>query len=54
MTRRRGRAPKGQRVHDDTPLCDEEALLRAIGSALAQVSAQDAKGWFASCGYSII
>jgi transposase len=33
---------------------DEEALLRAIGSALARVSAQDAEGWFASCGYSII
>jgi transposase len=27
-------------------------LLRAIGQALAQVTAQDALGWFASCGYS--
>lgn len=27
-------------------------LVRAIGRALAQVTAQDALGWFASCGYS--
>jgi transposase len=27
-------------------------LVRAIGQALAQVTAQDALGWFASCGYS--
>ena len=32
----------------------DEALLSAIGSALSRVTAQDAKGWFASCGYSII
>lgn len=32
----------------------EEALLEAIGSALARVTAQDALGWFASCGYTII
>ena len=29
-----------------------EALVRAIGQALAQVTAKDALGWFASCGYS--
>lgn len=27
-------------------------LVRAIGQALEQVSAQDALGWFTSCGYS--
>lgn len=27
-------------------------LVQAIGRALAQVTAQDALGWFASCGYS--
>jgi transposase len=32
----------------------DQALLEAIGSALQQVTANDAKGWFASCGYSII
>ena len=29
-------------------------LLKAIGAALAAVSAQDALGWFAACGYSFI
>jgi transposase len=33
---------------------DPDALLAAIGSALAEVTPQDAAGWFASCGYSII
>ena len=27
-------------------------LVKAIGQALAQVTAQDALGWFISCGYS--
>jgi transposase len=27
-------------------------LITAIGAALAKVTAQDALGWFASCGYS--
>jgi transposase len=27
-------------------------LVQAIGQALAQVTAQDALGWFVSCGYS--
>jgi transposase len=27
-------------------------LVRAIGQALAQVTAKDALGWFVSCGYS--
>jgi hypothetical protein len=27
-------------------------LVQAIGQALAQVTSQDALGWFASCGYS--
>ena len=27
-------------------------LVQAIGRALVQVTAQDALGWFASCGYS--
>ena len=31
-----------------------EALLAAIASALQKVTAQDARGWFASCGYSFI
>lgn len=29
------------------------ALRRAVGRALRQVTAQDAAGWFASCGYSL-
>jgi transposase len=29
-------------------------LLKAIGAALKAVSAQDALGWFAACGYSFI
>ena len=29
-----------------------EELVTAIGHALTQVTAQDALGWFASCGYS--
>jgi len=32
----------------------EETLLTAIGAALAEVTTQNAEGWFASCGYSII
>jgi len=28
-----------------------ETLVAAIGAALAQVTAKDALGWFASCGY---
>ena len=27
-------------------------LVEAVGQALAKVTAQDALGWFASCGYS--
>lgn len=30
------------------------ALQDAIAAALAKVTAQDARGWFASCGYSIV
>jgi hypothetical protein len=33
---------------------DPDTLLAAIGSALTQVTAQNAAGWFVSCGYSII
>ena len=33
---------------------NEETLLAAIGAALAEVTAQNAEGWFGSCGYSII
>jgi transposase len=29
-----------------------EELVAAIGSAMTQVTAQNALGWFASCGYS--
>ena len=29
------------------------ALRRAVGRALRQISAQDAAGWFTSCGYSL-
>jgi hypothetical protein len=32
----------------------EATLLAAIGAALTEVTAQNAEGWFASCGYSII
>lgn len=32
----------------------EETLWAAIAAALASVTAQDAIGWFASCGYGII
>jgi hypothetical protein len=31
----------------------QDTLLSAIAAALAEVTAQNAKGWFASCGYSI-
>lgn len=31
-----------------------EDLIAAIGQALASVTAQDALGWFACCGYNII
>ena len=31
-----------------------EQLQQAIAAALGQVRAQDAAGWFAACGYSII
>ena len=31
-----------------------ESLIDAIASALQKVTAQDARGWFASCGYSFI
>jgi transposase len=31
-----------------------EALDQAIGAALTKVTPNDARGWFASCGYSII
>lgn len=33
---------------------DPEALCRAIGAALSQVSQSDVRNWFASCGYSLI
>jgi transposase len=32
----------------------QEALNDAIARAMASVTAADARGWFASCGYSII
>jgi transposase len=32
----------------------ETALFEAIGQALQRVTAQDARNWFASCGYSFI
>jgi len=31
-----------------------EALDEAIGAALGSVTASDARGWFASCGYNFI
>ena len=33
---------------------DTESLYRAIGEAMAQVTLQDIRHWFASCGYSLI
>jgi hypothetical protein len=32
----------------------DQDLLSAIASALRAVTPQDARGWFAACGYSII
>lgn len=32
----------------------QKALIKAIAKALATVTPDDAKGWFASCGYNII
>lgn len=32
----------------------EDALATSIAEALRQVTASDARGWFGSCGYSII
>ena len=32
----------------------EAALVAAIGAALQLVTAQDARNWFATCGYSFI
>jgi len=32
----------------------QPALTRAVAAALASVSAQDARNWFAHCGYSFI
>jgi hypothetical protein len=29
-------------------------LVQAIATALSSVTPQDARGWFASCGYSFI
>ena len=31
-----------------------QTLIKAIASALRSVTPQDARGWFASCGYSFI
>ena len=31
----------------------EESLFAAIGTALSQVTAADASGWYGSCGYFI-
>jgi hypothetical protein len=31
-----------------------ETLLAAVRTALQAVTADDAKGWFAACGYSFI
>ena len=31
----------------------EESLFAAIGTALSQVTAADARGWYGSCGYFI-
>ena len=33
---------------------DNESLFEAIGRALSEVTARDAMGWFAHCGYNII
>ena len=32
---------------------EEESLFAAIGTALSQVTAADARGWYGSCGYFI-
>ncbi len=34
--------------------CSHPELLQAIAAALAAVTAQDALGWFAACGYNFI
>ena len=33
---------------------DNESLFEAIGRALSEVTARDAMGWFAHCGYNIV
>lgn len=33
---------------------DNDTLFEAIGHALAEVTARDAMGWFARCGYNFI
>lgn len=33
---------------------DEDSLFEAIGRALSKVTARDAMGWFAHCGYNFI
>lgn len=33
---------------------NRESLVEAIAAALATVTAQDARNWFASCGYSFV
>jgi len=35
-------------------LRDNESLFEAVGTALAAVTASDALGWFAHCGYNCI
>lgn len=32
----------------------KQELTQAIGAALESITGQDARGWFASCGYSFI
>lgn len=32
----------------------QQALIQAVATALSSVTAQDAIGWFTSCGYNLI
>jgi len=32
----------------------QKSLIKAVGEALSAVTAQDAIGWFTSCGYNLI
>ena len=44
---------KVKQILQDLMAREEESLFAAIGTALSQVTAADARGWYGSCGYFI-